>query len=49
MRFLSGDVRTYFGRNQQSIVCRGTETTGNWANHALFETAKTPDLDTVTK
>jgi non-heme Fe2+,alpha-ketoglutarate-dependent halogenase len=33
MRFLSSDVRAYKGWNQHSIVCRGVEPTGHWANH----------------
>ena len=33
MRFLSADVRAYDGWNQHSIVCRGSEPTGHWANH----------------
>ena len=33
MRFLSSDVRAYNGWNQHSIVCRGVEPTGHWANH----------------
>ena len=33
MRYLSGAVRAYYGWNQNSIVCRGVEPTGHWANH----------------
>lgn len=33
MRYLSADVRAYNGWNQHSIVCRGREPTGHWANH----------------
>ena len=33
MRYLSGDVRAYYGWNQNSMVCRGVEPTGHWANH----------------
>lgn len=33
MRFLSSDVRAFEGWNVHSIVCRGTEPTGHWANH----------------
>ncbi len=33
MRYLSADVRAYDGWNQHSIVCRGVEPTGHWANH----------------
>ncbi len=33
MRFLSADVRAYDGWNQHSIVCRGTDPSGHWADH----------------
>ena len=33
MRFLSSDVRAYNGWNQHSIVCRGIEPTGHWADY----------------
>ena len=33
MRYLSGDVRAHYGWNQHSIVCRGVEPAGHWANH----------------
>ena len=33
MRYLSSDVRAFNGWNQHSIVCRGSEPTGHWANH----------------
>jgi non-heme Fe2+,alpha-ketoglutarate-dependent halogenase len=33
MRFLSADVRAFNGWNQHSIVCRGVEPSGHWANH----------------
>lgn len=33
MRFLSSDVRAFNGWNENSIVCRGTEPSGHWANH----------------
>lgn len=33
MRFLAADVRAYNGWNVHSIVCRGVEPTGHWANH----------------
>lgn len=33
MRFLASDVRAYQGWNQHSIVCRGVEPSGHWANH----------------
>lgn len=33
IRFLSSDVRAYNGWNENSIVCRGLELTGHWADH----------------
>lgn len=33
MRFLSADVRAYKGWNQHSIVCRGHDPSGHWADH----------------
>jgi ectoine hydroxylase-related dioxygenase (phytanoyl-CoA dioxygenase family) len=33
MRFLSSDVRAYNDWNQHSIICRGSEPSGHWANH----------------
>jgi hypothetical protein len=33
MRFLSSDVRAFNGWNEHSIVCRGVEPSGHWANH----------------
>ena len=33
MRFLAADVRAYNGWNQHSIVCRGTDPSGHWADH----------------
>lgn len=33
MRYLSKDVRAYNGWNDNSIICRGEEPTGHWANH----------------
>ncbi len=33
MRYLSRDVRAYNGWNENSIICRGEEPTGHWANH----------------
>ena len=34
MRYLSKDVRAYNGWNENSIICRGEEPTGHWANHS---------------
>lgn len=33
MRYLSSDVRAFNGWNEHSIVCRGEEPSGHWANH----------------
>ena len=33
MRFLSPDVKAFNGWNVHSIVCRGTDPSGHWANH----------------
>lgn len=33
MRFLAADVRAYNGWNQHSIVCRGMDSSGHWADH----------------
>jgi|TARA_B100000809_G_C15105214_1_gene518454 ectoine hydroxylase-related dioxygenase (phytanoyl-CoA dioxygenase family) len=33
MRFLSNDVKAYNGWNSHSVVCRGTDPTGHWANN----------------
>ncbi len=33
LRYLSKDVRAYDGWNAHSVVCRGVEPTGHWANH----------------
>lgn len=41
MRFLSSDVRAFNGWNAHSIVCRGSEPTGHWANHPR------PDGETI--
>ena len=49
MRFLSGDVQAYLGWNQHSIVCRGAEATGHWANHPRPEDDSIPALDAITK
>jgi non-heme Fe2+,alpha-ketoglutarate-dependent halogenase len=34
MRFLSSDVQAYNGWNAHSVICRGKDSTGHWANHA---------------
>ena len=33
MRFVSADVRALKGWNQNSIICRGSDPSGHWANH----------------
>lgn len=33
LRFLSSDVRAFNGWNEHSVICRGSEPTGHWANH----------------
>jgi hypothetical protein len=33
MRFLSNDVKAFNGWNAHSIVCRGADSTGHWADH----------------
>lgn len=33
LRYLSSDVRAFNGWNEHSVVCRGSEPTGHWANH----------------
>ena len=45
MRYLSGDVRAYYGLNQNSIVCRGVEPTGHWANHSRPDGELIPNRD----
>ena len=34
MRFLSSDVQAYNGWNEHSVICRGQDPTGHWADHA---------------
>ncbi len=34
MRFLSCDVQAYNGWNAHSVICRGKDPTGHWADHA---------------
>jgi ectoine hydroxylase-related dioxygenase (phytanoyl-CoA dioxygenase family) len=33
MRFLSADVKAFNGWNVHSIICRGKDPSGHWANH----------------
>ncbi len=33
LRYLSSDVRAYHGWNENSVVCRGEDPSGHWANH----------------
>ena len=45
MRYLFGGVRAYDGWNQNSIVCRGVEPTGRWANHLRADGEFIPPKD----
>ena len=45
MRYLAGDVRAHYGWNQNSIVCRGVEPTGHWANHPRPDGESIPTKD----
>ena len=42
MRFLTGEVRAYDGWNEHSVICRGVEPTGHWANHPRPEQETIP-------
>ena len=42
MRYLSKDVRAYNGWNENSIVCRGVEPSGHWADHPRPEGEQIP-------
>lgn len=33
MRYLSADVRAYHGWHAHSVICRGADPSGHWANH----------------
>lgn len=51
MRYLSKDVRAYNGWNAHSVICRGEEPTGHWANHPRPAGEQIPSkegLDAVT-
>ena len=45
MRYLSKDVRAYNGWNENSIVCRGVEPSGHWADHPRPEGEQIPLKD----
>ncbi len=45
MRFLSADVRAFNGWNQHSIVCRGTDPSGHWADHPRPAGEEIPSKD----
>ena len=47
MRYLSKDVRAYNGWNDNSIICRGEEPTGHWANHPRPRGELIPTKDAV--
>lgn len=51
LRYLSSDVRAFNGWNQHSVVCRGDDPSGHWANHPRPATEHVPrkgmDEDTV--
>ena len=49
MRFLSSDVRAFQGWNQHSIVCRGVEPSGHWANHPRPASDTVPVKDAPVK
>jgi hypothetical protein len=34
MRFLSYDVQAYNGWSAHSVICRGKDPTGHWADHS---------------
>ena len=42
MRFLTGEVRAYDGWNEHSVICRGVEPPGHWANHPRPEQETIP-------
>ena len=42
MRYLSKDVRAYNGWNENSIVCRGVEPSGHWADYPRPEGEQIP-------
>jgi non-heme Fe2+,alpha-ketoglutarate-dependent halogenase len=33
LRYLSADVRAFEGWNEHSVICRGSDPSGHWANH----------------
>ena len=43
--YLPGDVRAYYGWNQNSIVCCGVGPTGHWANHPRPDSEFIPTKD----
>ena len=47
MRYLSKDVRAYNGWNENSIVCRGVEPSGHWADHPRPEGELIPIKDSA--
>lgn len=45
MRFLSSDVRAFNGWNEHSIICRGSDPSGHWANHPRPDGERIPQRD----
>ena len=43
MRYLSSDVRASDGWNEDSVICRGTDPSGHWANHPRPTHDSVPD------
>ena len=45
MRFLSYDVQAYNGWNEHSVICRGKDPTGHWADHSRPSGEQVPTKD----
>ena len=45
MRFLSYDVQAYNGWNAHSVICRGKDPTGHWADHSRPSGEQVPTKD----
>ena len=43
LRYLSSDVRAFKGWNAHSVVCRGADRSGHWANHPRPSGERIPD------
>lgn len=48
MRFLAADVRAFHGWNAHSIVCRGDDPSGHWANHPRPDGEEIPTSSAAT-